>query len=158
MFRLLRRPRQEGQVLVLSALILPVIIGVFMIGLVDTAYMYINYSDVSQVAFLAARAGATAIDVNSLDNGVLALDRVTAKSQCQGYINANYGGGPGAPILLNRGAECSVNMTSGIATSVTATVKLSIHLPIPFPIGNKVLASYTSCALYGVDTQIKHTC
>jgi Flp pilus assembly protein TadG len=145
--------RQKGQVLVLTALMLPLILVPMLFALVDEAYSIIGYSDASQAAMMAARSGASQVNIQALDySNVFELDPAMAQSACNANLQANLRTIPGGQTQLT-GNGCSATYNS-----TTATVNIKIRVPFPSPINGNVHLSYTAYMQCGIQTPLAGEC
>ena len=85
---LMGRGHQQGQTLVIFALVLSLFF-VWMIAMVaDLGTLYVAYDRLDNAALLAAQAGASAIDTGELYQGNLRLDVSQARLFCQQSLGA----------------------------------------------------------------------
>ncbi len=150
--RAVRKRAQKGQTLVLTALILPLVILPFLFGAIDSSYTLVAWGQISQDAFLGARAGASDINVSSLYNGNgYVLDATQAIKTCEAYVGLNarqIPGIEGAPAI-----SCRPIFLGG-KQYVMATVKVTLKLPFPSFMNNSVSASSTAQMQYGINAPI----
>jgi Flp pilus assembly protein TadG len=108
-------PAQDGQTLVIFALVLALFFT-WMIALVaDLGSMLTAYNRFDNAALLAAQAGASTVDLNQLYNGRLSLDVNAAKSVCADSLN-------------QAGVSGSCDGTTN--SRVVATVDGRVNLPV----------------------------
>ncbi len=126
---------QAGQTLVIFALVSAFVLSA-MIALVANAQMlYINFNRADDAALLAAQAGASALDPNSIYTDHVQLDHGLALSRCSGAARQ-------APYIIE--VDCSAT-----PTVVTARVVLRVPLPIPVLPPPDVSATRTASIAYG---------
>jgi hypothetical protein len=107
--------RQEGQTLVIFALVLALLLVGMLALVADLGTVFVAYTRVDDGALLAIQAGASAIDQDSFYTGQLQLDPMAAAQRCRDSL---------AAAGLEGG--CTAD-----ARSVTVEVSQAVALPVP---------------------------
>jgi hypothetical protein len=109
------RATEQGQTLVIFAIVL----ALFFVGMLalvaDLGALFVAYNRVDDGALLAIQAGASAIDEGSFYSGHLQLDATIARQRCEASLAA---------------AGLDGRCTAGTA-AVTADVRQVVTLPVP---------------------------
>ena len=75
--------RQEGQTLVVFALVLALFFGGMIVLVADLGAVFVAYNRIDRAALLAVQSGASAIDAGTFYAGELRLDQAEAERRCR---------------------------------------------------------------------------
>jgi hypothetical protein len=141
MLRQSRRANQRGQIFVLVALVLTLVLGGLLAGVADFVVYTSEQAQADAAADLGAVSGTQAVDVAALSAGItntsqLRLNGADAQSSCHEAASV---ADPGANV------GCAVN-----GSTVTAHITKHIRLPIPvFGLGSTITANHEAGAALG---------
>jgi hypothetical protein len=135
-----RRAGERGQVIVLTALVVTMVLGALLVAVADLLVESSEATRADTAAYLGAQSGADSVDTSQFPSGVtssgqlrLGADAITNCEQAVAVAD------PGAA------ASCVVS-----GDSITVTVSKRIQLPVPFVgLGTTVRAVHQAGAALG---------
>lgn len=144
----MRSHGERGQVLVLFALVMSLVLVVLVFGIADLSYEDVAWSQVSQDTFLGARSGASDLNQSLLINGGgFALSVSQAEGLCRSYVAANVSRIPG---FSGQPAPSCIAFQQGGNWFVKASITVHLKLPFPSFVPNKVSSSSVAELQHGV--------